>query len=113
MQYIISTAKTFSPRKFNIKPYIKGRLGVTSGDPVRVRVQFRGKASYLVAECPWHDTQQLAPGPNEEWNLELTMDVAHTPELERRLMGYDQDFRVMEPASLKEAINRKVAGMVA
>jgi hypothetical protein len=28
-------------------------------------------------------------------------------------MGYDQDFRVMDPPELKEAIDLKVAGMVA
>jgi predicted DNA-binding transcriptional regulator YafY len=39
------------------------------------------------------------------------MNVALTPELERRLMGYDQDFRVLEPASLAEAIDRKVQAM--
>ena len=76
-------------------------------------MQFRGKASYLVAERPWHHTQQLAPGPDTEWNLEMTMKVALTPELVKWLMGYDQEFRVMEPADLKAIIDRKVDGMIA
>jgi predicted DNA-binding transcriptional regulator YafY len=113
MHAITRTGETFKPRRFNVNNQIANRLGVTSGDPVKVRVQFRGKASYLVAERPWHHTQELAPGPDTEWNVELTMYVAHTPELERWLIGYDQDFRVMEPASLARAIDRKVEGMLA
>jgi len=43
----------------------------------------------------------------------MTMKVALTPELVQWLMGYDQDFRVMEPAELNAIIDRKVDGMVA
>jgi len=113
MHSIARTGKSFKPRRFSVKKEIDGRLVVTSGEPIKVRVQFRGKASYLVAERPWHHTQELAPGPDSEWNLESTLNVAITPELIRWLMGYDQDFRVMEPAELKETIDRKVDGMVA
>jgi predicted DNA-binding transcriptional regulator YafY len=113
MHSITRTGEPFRPRKFNVNRQIANRLGVTSGEPIKVRVQFRGKASYLVAERPWHHTQELAPGPDTEWNLELTMNVANTPELERWLVGYDQDFRVMEPAALDEAISRKLDGMLA
>jgi predicted DNA-binding transcriptional regulator YafY len=113
MHSIARTGKSFKPRRFSVKKEIEGRLVVTSGESVKVRVQFRGKASYLVAERPWHHTQELAPGPDSEWNLESTLNVAITPELIRWLMGYDQDFRVMEPAELKETIDRKVDGMVA
>lgn len=110
---ITRTGKTFRPRKFDIHQEIEDSFGVTSGKAVDVKIQFRRKASYLVAERPWHHSQQLAPGPDSEWNLELTMNVALTPELIRWLMGYDQDFRVIEPASLDEAISRKLEGMLA
>ena len=113
MHSIARTGKSFKPRRFSVKKEIEGRLVVTSGESVKVRVQFRGKASYLVAERPWHHTQELAPGPDSEWNLESTLNVAITPELIRWLMGYDQDIRVMEPAELKETVDRKVQGMVA
>jgi len=113
MHSIARTGKSFKPRRFSVKKEIDGRLVVTSGESVKVRVQFRGKASYLVAERPWHHTQELAPGPDSEWNLESTLNVAITPELIRWLMGYDHDFRIMEPAELKETIDRKVQGMVA
>jgi predicted DNA-binding transcriptional regulator YafY len=112
MHSITLTGETFKPRKFSVNKQLAG-LGVTGGDPVKVRIHFRRKGSYLVAERPWHHTQELAPGPDSEWNLELTMNVAITPELIRWLMGYDQDFRVMEPADLKDIIDRKVDGMVA
>ena len=113
MHAITSTGESFRPRRFDVEKEIAKSFGVTSGEPVTVRVQFRGKASYLVAERPWHHTQQLAPGPDTEWNLEMTMKVALTPELVKWLMGYDQEFRVMEPADLKAIIDRKVDGMIA
>ena len=43
----------------------------------------------------------------------MTLNVAITPELIKWLMGYDQDFRVIEPVELKETIDRKVDGMLA
>jgi hypothetical protein len=52
MQSITRTGKTFTPRRFNVNHYIDNRLGVTSGDPARVRVQFRGKASCLSGNPP-------------------------------------------------------------
>jgi len=113
MHAITRTGEIFKPRRFDAKIQIDNRLGVTSGDPVKVRILFRGKASYLVAERPWHHTQQLAPGPDEEWNLELSMCVPHTPELEREIMGYDPDANVMEPPALREAILRKARAMLA
>jgi len=112
MHSITRTGNTFKRRKFDLAMEVDNSFGVTSGEPVNVRIQFRGKASYLVAERPWHHTQKLAPGPDAEWNVELTMRVAHTPELERWIMGYDQDARVIEPASLDEAIERKARGMI-
>jgi hypothetical protein len=41
------------------------------------------------------------------------MTVAHTPELERWLFGFDQDFKVIEPATLRDAIARKSPGITA
>jgi predicted DNA-binding transcriptional regulator YafY len=41
------------------------------------------------------------------------MHVSHTPELEREIMGYDQDAKVIEPLALREAILRKARGMLA
>ena len=113
MHAITGTGESFRPRRFDVEKEIAKSFGVTSGEPVTVRVQFRGKASYLVAERPWHHTQQLAPGPDSEWNLELALHVAHTPELERWLFGYDQDFKVIEPASLRAAIARKSPSIAA
>jgi predicted DNA-binding transcriptional regulator YafY len=113
MHAISRTGESFKPRKFNVKKLIANSFGVTSGEPVTVRVQFRGKASYLVAERPWHHTQQLAPGPDTEWNLEATLNVALTPELTRWIFGYDQDARVIEPAALRDAIAKRADGIQA
>jgi predicted DNA-binding transcriptional regulator YafY len=113
MHSLRRTGETFKPRRFSVKKHIDHRLGVTSGDPVKVVVQFRGKASFLVAERPWFDSQELAPGPDSEWNLEHTMHVAHTPELERWILGFDQDALVTEPAAPRDSIANKLVNMVA
>ncbi len=110
---ITRTGKTFRARKFDIDQQLTDTFGITSGKPEEVKVHFRRKASYLVAERPWHHSMKLAPGPDAEWNLELTMNVAHTPELERWLFGFDEDFKVIEPATLRAAIARKSPGITA
>jgi len=111
MHAITGTGESFRARKFDLEKEIAKSFGVTSGEPVTVRVQFRGKASYLVAERPWHHSQVLAPGPNSEWNVELTLKVALTPELMRWIFGYDQDARVIEPAALRDAIAARAGGI--
>ena len=108
---ISRTGETFKPRKFDIELELADRIGVTSGEPVDIRIQFRRKASLLVAERPWHHSQKLAPGPDNEWNLELAMRVALTPELERWLFGFHEDARVVGPASLRDAIAAKASGI--
>jgi hypothetical protein len=57
------------------------------------------------------DSQELAPGPDSEWNLELTTTVALTPELLRWIFGFDQDARVIEPPELRDAIAKMTDGM--
>jgi predicted DNA-binding transcriptional regulator YafY len=109
MRSITRTGRKFRPRKFNLEEAIAKRFLITSGDPVAVKIHFRRKASYLVVERPAHHTQKLAPGPNTEWNLELTLEAAHTPELERWILGYGEDAIVIEPPALRDAIARKVS----
>jgi predicted DNA-binding transcriptional regulator YafY len=113
MHSITRTGSTFKPRKFDLEEELKNSPEVTSGEPVDVRILFRRKATRLVAERPLHRSQKLAPGPDPEWNLELTMRVAHTPELEREIIGYDQDAKVIEPAELRDAILSKARGILA
>ena len=40
------TGETYKPRRLNVKKEVAFCLGVTTGDSIKVRVQFRGKASY-------------------------------------------------------------------
>jgi predicted DNA-binding transcriptional regulator YafY len=111
MRSVKPTGKTCKPRKFDVEKQIHSLTGVTSGKPVDVRVLFRGKASFLVAERPYHHSQKLAPGPDAEWNLEVTLKATHNPELERWIIGYDKDARVLEPAALAESIANKGTGI--
>jgi len=67
----------------------------------------------MTARHALHRSQKLARGPDTEWNLKLTMRVAHTPELEREIMGNDEDANVIEPPALREAILRKARGILA
>jgi predicted DNA-binding transcriptional regulator YafY len=110
---IARTGETYRPRKFDVNEQVHDSFGVTSGKPVVVKIQFRRKASYLVAERPWHHSMKLTPGPGDEWNLELTMKVAITPELIKWIMGYDEDAKVIEPAPLRDLIAAKGAGIAA
>jgi predicted DNA-binding transcriptional regulator YafY len=113
MRSVRPTGKSSKPHKFDLEEEIRDLFGVTSGEPVTVKIRFRGKASFLVAERPYHHSQKLAPGTDAEWNLELTLQVAHTPELERWILGYDKDALVIEPAALREAIANKGAMIAA
>lgn len=73
----------------------------------RVRIEFSPAVSTEIEERRWHATQQLTPTLRGGVILEMT--VSEPLELERWLLGFGPDARVLEPAALAEGVRRRHA----
>jgi predicted DNA-binding transcriptional regulator YafY len=79
------------------------------GDRIRIRVAFAPALAPYIEERLWHPTQRfrtLADG-----RLEITLDVADTLEVRRWILGYGAQAEVLEPAAMREALQREAQAL--
>ncbi len=69
-----------------------------------VEVLFTGRVAGEIRERRWHTSQQLRDAP--DGGLYLHLDISGPEELERWLLGFGPDARVIEPLRLAEQIRR-------
>jgi predicted DNA-binding transcriptional regulator YafY len=110
------TRKSFKPSDVDIRQHFEHSFGIVqgSGDPIRIVVKFTGKATQLVSERIWHDSQQLQWIPasatlfeavhNEPDALLATFRLAETGVFKGWVKGFGEFAEVLEPASLRQEI---------
>ena len=96
--------KTFEPEGDGptLRERLSSSIGIFGGRGERVRLRFQGVAARLVGEMALHPSQEM--NPLGEDGLELTMEVAVNPELERWILGWGEQAEVLESAALREKI---------
>lgn len=77
-------------------------LGVHSGPPERIEVEFSARVAAHVAEREWHPTQKVRPRPDGTVRMEL--QVSNDWALRRWILGFGAAARVIAPSSLAESI---------
>ena len=98
------------PADFDAEEYLNGAWGIIRGDLVTVKVIFAKKLARYIRERLWHPSQKLRDLP--DGRLELTLQVADTLEVRRWILGYGVQAEVIEPAAMREALQRE-AGVLA
>jgi predicted DNA-binding transcriptional regulator YafY len=98
------TGKRFQrPDPSTWKAELDSAIGIYSGAPVaKVRLQCSPLATDLLKDKPIHASQRLTKKP--DGTAELTMKVALTPVLERIVLGWGAEVRVLEPESLRDSV---------
>jgi predicted DNA-binding transcriptional regulator YafY len=77
-------------------------LGVHSGSPERVEVEFSARVATYVAERNWHPSQKVQPHPDGSVRIEL--HVCNDWALRRWILGFGSNARVLAPSSLADDI---------
>lgn len=97
------TGERFAPTKHGLtdKPFVHS-IGVHTGDPVRVQVEFDSSVSAYVAEREWHGSQRIEERP--DGSLLMTLDVCVDPALRAWILSFGPLARVVAPRSLAEEI---------
>jgi predicted DNA-binding transcriptional regulator YafY len=84
-------------------------LGVFSGEPQRVEVEFDARAALFVRGRLWHESQQMEELP--DGRLRVVLDVTHDWALRSWLLGFGSAARVTAPAALARELAAECAAM--
>jgi predicted DNA-binding transcriptional regulator YafY len=95
------TGEHFKTQKLSGKPF-QHSIGVHTGDPVRVEIEFDRRIAAYVAERDWHESQRIVERP--DGSLEMTLDVCIDPALRSWILSFGPLARVTAPGALAEEI---------
>jgi predicted DNA-binding transcriptional regulator YafY len=103
-QAIEATGKTFArPQKFSLEKRLRDSFGVQSGQGnFDVVIRFNELVADYIREKKWHDSQQLRELKNG--GLELRMKLSSLAEVERWVLGWAGNARVLQPPELIESV---------
>ena len=100
------TGQTFArPQKFSLEKRLRDSFGVQSGQgSFNVVIRFNELVSDYIREKKWHDSQQLKE--LKDGGLELRMKLSSLAEVERWVLGWAGNAKVIQPAELAEKVRQ-------
>ena len=100
------------PEGFDPVRALENAWGIMWGrDTTRVRLRFSPQVARRVKESQWHPSQRIEELP--DGGCILTLDVAHTLELEPWIRSWGPAVEVMEPEALRQSIASQAAATAA
>lgn len=100
------TGETFErSKKFSLEKELRDSFGVHSGEgEFEVVIRFSPRAADYIREKKWHESQQL----NELKNgaVDLKVKLSSLVEIERWVLSWGGDAKVLKPRELAEAVRR-------
>jgi predicted DNA-binding transcriptional regulator YafY len=104
IQSLAPTGRSFQrSRKFSLERHLRDSFGVHSGHgEYTVRIRFSARVADYVREKKWHSSQELKELKGGE--LELRLRLSGLAEVERWVLGWGGDARVIEPRPLRQAV---------
>ncbi len=94
------------PDDFDFDAYTAASFGVVVEAPEPVRLLFEPRWALYVQEHAWHPSQQASV--RDDGRVELRVEVGTGEELVRWILSFGPGVRVLEPASLAEAVAREL-----
>jgi proteasome accessory factor B len=109
---IKKTGKTFlRSRKFSLEQRLQGSFGVHSGKGQHeVVIRFDRSVADYIREKKWHDSQELRDLKNED--VELRLKLSGLEEVERWVLSWGGNARVVKPAELARNVRAAARKML-
>lgn len=106
------TGKVFArPQKFSLEKRLRDSFGVHSGDgKFDIVIRFAARAADYIREKKWHDSQTLQELPDGA--IELRLKLSSLSEVQRWVMSWGGDARVLEPPELVESVRKSAAAIL-
>jgi proteasome accessory factor B len=100
------TGKTFErSQKFSLEKRLRDSFGVHSGEgEYEVVIRFNPRAADYVREKKWHRSQQLRE--LKGGGVELKLKLSSLAEIERWVLSWGGDAKVLKPRELAEAVRK-------
>ncbi|MBA3640187.1 MAG: WYL domain-containing transcriptional regulator [Acidobacteria bacterium] len=95
------TDEIFTPRPLPAEPFADS-MGVNTGPPEKIVLEFEPGAAAFVREREWHPSQVIADG--EDNRVVVTLDVCVDYALRAWILSFGPDVRVVSPARLADTI---------
>jgi proteasome accessory factor B len=94
--------QTFTPKRAVGDDVFANSLGVNTGPPARVDIEFASKVAPYVRARIWHTSQQVRE--RADGTLVLSMDVCHDWALRSWILSWGPFARVLAPAALAKEL---------
>jgi len=106
------TGKQFEkPEKFSIQKRLRDSFGVHSGEGAHeVVIRFNARAADYIREKRWHESQQLRD--LKDGGLELRLKLSSLQEIERWVLSWGGDAKVIKPRELVEMLRRSAQNIL-
>jgi predicted DNA-binding transcriptional regulator YafY len=113
IQHLAPTGKTFTrPQKFSLEKRLRDSFGVHSGaGQFEVVLRFNARVADFIREKKWHESQQLHELKNGE--VELRLKLSSLIEVERWVLSWGGDVRVLQPRELAVAVRQAAERVLA
>ncbi|MCJ7509107.1 MAG: YafY family transcriptional regulator [candidate division Zixibacteria bacterium] len=89
-------------KDFVLSDFLKHSWEIYCGEPVEVKVEFKGKAARLVTEGKYHSSEKIEN--RKDGKVLYSATVAGTEEITRWILGFGEEATVLEPKELKDEI---------
>jgi predicted DNA-binding transcriptional regulator YafY len=103
--------QTFTPKERIGTEVFAHSLGVNTGEPQRVEIEFDARVAPFVRARVWHASQQVRDAANGR--VVLSLDVCHDWALRNWILGWGPSARVVSPASLASDIRADLSAAAA
>ncbi len=103
--------QTFTPKERIGTEVFANSLGVNTGEPKRVEIEFEPRVAPFVRARVWHPSQQVRDAPNGR--VVLSLDVCHDWALRNWILGWGPSARVVSPESLASDIRADLTAAAA
>ncbi|MGA3179386.1 MAG: WYL domain-containing protein [Verrucomicrobiota bacterium] len=106
IQAVKTTGRTFlRPQKFSLNKRLRDSFGVESGQGCfDVVVRFNEMVADYIREKKWHESQELRELP--DGGVELRMKLSSLAEVERWILSWAGNARVIQPRELAESVKQ-------
>lgn len=106
IQSVKLTGKTFQrPQGFSLEQRLRDSFGVHSGEGrYEVVLRFVPQVADYIREKRWHDSQQLRE--RKDGGVELRLKLSSLIEIERWVLSWGENARVIQPAELVASVRR-------
>lgn len=99
------------PLHFDVEAYVENALVVMQGKQIDVELLFDKMTAAWVKDRLWHASQQTKK--LKDGRLRMTLRVADTRELVGWILSFGSGVRVMQPASLRNAVKQEATSILA